>query len=117
MPAPHNHEAIVDELTYFNDVVWEGVSVAEARADPNGKLLAGRWVTSNKGDLQAPDCRARYVACELNLADDISFFAATPPLEAKRLLMSQWATERRRGDERLQLHFSDVRKAYFNGRH
>ena len=49
-------------------------------------------------------------------SDDAACFAATPPLEAKRVLCSQWATERRRGGEALKLHFADARKAYFNGK-
>ena len=74
-------------------------------------MLNGRWVLCNKGDLLAPDCRARFVACEVNVGDDLSFFAATPPLEAKRLLLSQWATQRTRKGKRLQLHFADAKKA------
>ena len=44
------------------------------------------------------------------------FFAATPPLEAKRVLMSQWSSERVKKGRPLKLHFADARKAYFNGR-
>ena len=44
---------------------------------------------------------------------DSSFFAATPPLEAKRVLFSTWAKERQRNGQRLLLHFLDVKKAYF----
>ena len=59
--------AIVDELEYFNSEVWRGVDIQEARADKKGKLLTGRFVTSNKGDLANPECRARYVACEIHI--------------------------------------------------
>ena len=96
--------------------MWEGVSVAEARGDKDGKLLNGRWVLCNKGDTAVPDCRARYVACEIATEADVSYFAATPPLEAKRLLMSQWASGRTRRGERLQLQFSDAKNAYVNGK-
>ena len=94
LPDAHIREAIIDELSYFNDNVWLDVSAADAHSDPEGKVLSGRVVMCSKGDLAQPDVRARYVACELNTFDDTSFFAATPPLEAKRLLMSQWACER-----------------------
>ena len=47
-------------------------------------------------------------------ADD-SFYAATPPLEAKPLLFSRWSTEQRRNGSDLQLSFFDVKKAYFYG--
>ena len=106
----------MDEVCYFNAQAWGGISSHDAKADPQGKILNGRWVLANKGDLSSPDCKARYVACEINQVDDMSFFAATPPLEAKRLLMSQWAKELRRDGQRLQLHFSDAKNAYFSGK-
>ena len=62
----------MDEMAYFNEHVWEGVDIQEARADAEGKVLNGRWVLCNKSALENPDCRARYVACELNLHDDIN---------------------------------------------
>ena len=58
LPQKHIEEAIVDELSYFNDVVWLGVPMKEALDDPEGKVLAGRFVTSDKGGLSSPDCRA-----------------------------------------------------------
>ena len=61
--------------------------------------------------------QGRYVAQEINVGGgaDASFYAATPPLEAKRLLMSRWATERKRNGKNLKIHMLDVRKAYVNG--
>ena len=53
--------------------LMEGVDIQDARADVDGKILNGRWVLCNKSDLETPDCRARYVACELNLQDDVSY--------------------------------------------
>ena len=111
LPQEQIRDAIVDELSYFNDNVWLGVDVDEAKADAEGKILSGRWVLSNKGDNAAPDCRARYVACEVHTYDDTAFFAATPPLEAKRILLSQFASQISRGGPPLQLHFSDAKKA------
>ena len=62
--------------------------------------------------------RAGLAACEVDNfnGENWPFYAATPPLEAKRLLMSERAT--RRVDNRgrpLGLSFIDVRNAYFNG--
>ena len=70
----------------------------------------------NKNDNSDPDVRARLVAQEINNNDDMSFFAATPPLESKRMLLSQFATEKFRDGKPLKISFIDVRKAYFNGR-
>ena len=45
-----------------------------------------------------------------------AFFASTPPLEAKRILFSQFASERTRKKKPLCQSFVDVRKDYFNGK-
>ena len=92
------------------------VPTAEALSDPEGKVVGGRWITSNKQDMNQPECRGRYVAQEVSHGADDAFYAATQPLDAKRVLLSQWAHERSRGGAALKLHFLDVRKAYFNGR-
>ena len=80
----------------------------------DSKVIHTRWVITNKGDTQKPDIRARLVACELNTFKSDDLFSATPPLEAKRVLLSTWARERKRHGHHLKLHVLNVRKAYFN---
>ena len=75
-----------------------------------------RWVLCNKGDEASPDVRARLVACEIARDKQSQFYASTPPLEAKRLLFSQWATERKRDGKHLKTSCVDIKKAYINGR-
>ena len=118
LPTHLVRAAIIDELKYFNDRVWKFLSAAEARKlYPHGTFVGGRWVTHNKGDADQPKCRGRYVAQEVNKGGeaDAAFYAATPPLEAKRVLFSRFASERHHNKKPLKLHFLDVRKAYFNG--
>ena len=95
--------------------MWE---VADARAlvgEAGAKVIRTRWVICNKGDATVPDVRARLVACEVNQYKSDEFFAATPPLECKRLLFSEFASKRCLADgRRLELSFVDIRKAYFN---
>ena len=93
--------------------MWVGVPLSEAQNDPDGKIVGSRWVNCNKNDASDPDVRCRLVAQEVNLHADESFYAATPPLEAKRLLFSEFASRCRHED--LQISFVDVRKAYFYG--
>ena len=70
----------------------------------------------NTEDVANPDIRARLVACEVNTFKSDDVFASTPPLEAKRILLSEMATARRLPDGRpLEMTFIDIRKAYFNG--
>ena len=69
------------------------------------------------GDAQSPDIRARLVACEVNHdgTREDSYFASTPPLEAKRMLFAKFADSPRKNGVEQRLSFVDVRKAYFNG--
>ena len=82
------------------------------------KLVRMRWVICDKGDRTAPDVRARLVACEVAHNKSEELFASTPPLEAKRLLFSEYARivrDPKYLDDSVVLSFVDVRKAYFNG--
>ena len=118
LPFEAAKDAMLDELQYFCDTVFRGVPIKDALNDSEGKLVGCRWVNCNKGDTAEPDVRCRLVAQEVNHGDGPTdaFYAATPPLEAKRLLFSQWAKERQRDGKPLKLSFVDIRKAYFNGR-
>ena len=113
LPIGHVRNAMLDELEYFCDKVWVGVPLDVAQRDPDGKMIGSRWVNCNKNDVNDPDVRCRLVAQEINLHADESFFAATPPLEAKRLLFSEFSS--RVKSEDLQISFVDVKKAYFYG--
>ena len=100
------------EMDYFLKMgVYEYVSREEATRSGKGKIIKGRWIDINKGDSKNPDYRSRFVGKEFNTGVDSSLYAATPPLEALKLLISGAASERRRGTHMM---FSDVKRAYFN---
>ena len=107
---------MVDELKYFNAKVWRGVATNGAHRTESMPIRT-RWVLCNKGDAAHPEIRARLVACEVKTFEYTTgaFAASTPPLEAKRILFSRYASERRRNGQPLKLHCLDVRKAYLNG--
>ena len=111
LPLGHVRAAMHDELLYFCDKVWELVPIDEV----TGKVIGSRWVNSNKNDIADPDVRCRLVGQEVNLHADESFYAATPPLEAKRLLFSEFASSTGKKGSSMQLSFVDVKKAYFYG--
>ena len=94
--------ALAEEIT---------VPLEDALKDPEAKVIGSRWVICTKNDPSDPDIRARLVAQEIHTHADHNFFAATPPLESKRMLFPQWATERSRGGAQLKLSFVDIRKA------
>ena len=117
LPKEETKAAMHDELSYFCEKVFRGVSYEEAVNDPEGKIIGSRFVNCNKGDSEKPDVRCRLVAQEINHGSEgcEDFYAATPPLEAKRLLFSEWASKKVRRGKKLKLSFVDIRKAYFNG--
>ena len=47
-----------------------------------------RWVDVNKGDEEKAEVRSRSVAKEIKMDKREDLFAATPPLEAKKMLFS-----------------------------
>ena len=117
LPPELIRAAIIEELDYFNDRVWEVSTIDEMKKVPGHIFVRSRWVNCNKGDAASPDVRARLVACEINRGDKQDhFFASTPPLEAKKMLFARFAQERNRDGQPLRLSFVDVRKAYFNGK-
>ena len=117
LPDKLIHSAIVEELNYFNERVWEITTKSEMNQCADHIFVRSRWVMCNKGDSAEPDCRARLVACEVNKTGEKNdlFHASTPPLEAKKAMFSRYAQTARSGPKPMRLSFVDVRKAYFNG--
>ena len=118
-------EARRKELQYFAEKqVWKRVPRSHARKDGT-KPVTVRWVEVNKGSEDHPNYRSRLVARQLK-ARDLSgetFFAPAPPLESLRTVLSMTATSlegenpKRRdpmSDERWQISFLDITRAYFN---
>ena len=117
LPEDLVRAAICEELTYFNDRVWQITDLKTAEGYPDAKVVRCRWVLCNKGDATSPDVRARLVACEVNYGGtkEESFYASTPPLEAKKLLFKKYADKPIVNGAHMRLGFVDVKKAYFNG--
>ena len=94
------------EMQYFEKLrVYDRVDRSEI-AKTGGKLIGTRWVDVNKGDGTNIDYRSRLVG------RDDALYAATPPLEALRLIISNAATTPG-GDQVREVMVNDVRRAYF----
>ena len=98
--------------------VYVKVRIEECLRKTGKKPIGSRWVDINKGDESDPEYRSRLVAKEIKKDNSQDLFAATPPLEAKKLLMSLAMTEGvgfERGKEKagMKIDFIDVRRAYF----
>ena len=66
--------------------VYEKVTLEECWANTGSEPIGTRWVGVNEGDDRNPDYRTRLVAQEINNYKREDLFAATPPLQAKKLL-------------------------------
>ena len=103
--------------------VWEVVPESECRHITGRDPISVRWVCTNKGDHANPNVRCRLVARQIRHPGIDSVFAPTPPLEALRTVISfavtqyegekkkTWAPE---SEDRMQLSFIDISRAYFN---
>ena len=69
--------------------VWKKIPRWKAKEE-GWKIIKSRWIDINKGDDDKPNYRSRMVGKEFNDREIEGLFAATPPLEALRLILS-WA--------------------------
>ena len=84
--------------------------IPRARAIAEGiKIVPTRWIDTNKGDDADPDYRSRLVAKEIQTKQRSDWFAATPPLEVLKTILSLAAT----GRDNKVLMVNDVKRAYF----
>ena len=92
--------------------VWSKIkrSVAEKRG---WKIVKTKWIDTNKGDAKTPVYRSRFVAKEFNTGDADGLFAATPPLEALRTLLSITATKPKKDEASKTIMINDVSRAFF----
>jgi len=112
LPRKETIAARKEEIEFLDDWhVWELAPIAEAHERTGKGPLGGRWVDHNKGDEASPLIRSRYVAQEIARYKDESLFAATPPLEALRMLISDVATFR---PVEYKILMIDVRKAHLH---
>ena len=116
-PLPMNlvEKARKEEIDFMLDWrVWDEVPVAKAWQVTGKGPLGGRWVDVNKGDATTPNVRCRYVAKEIAFWKSDDFFAATPPLEALRMLISRAATGRTTSAGGRKIMVIDARKAHLH---
>ena len=95
-----------EELKYFaSKEVWKAVPRPRAAG---AKVIGKWWLCCNKGDSTNPDARCRLVCQEMERYETDEFFAAIPPIETMRLLVSMAAES-----EDLVMSLVDISRAYF----
>ena len=92
--------------------VWVKVDRDQCFRETGRPPIKLRWVDVNKGDDTRPNHRSRIVAKEIKTNSRPDLFAATPPIEHIKYLISRVASsQRRRKPTRLMVQ--DIKKAYF----
>ena len=88
--------------------------MSECYSQTGGPPVSIKWVDINKGDDSDPDYRSRWVGREFkgNDRNRDDLFAATPPLEYLRFLVSRCASSQL-GPRPTKLMVQDVKQAYF----
>ena len=90
----------------------KNLTLAECLEVTGKKPVMVRWVDVNKGDDESPNVRCRIVAKDSNIDKRLDLFAATPPLEYLRYLVSRCASSQL-GPHGTKIMVQDVKKAYF----
>ena len=84
---------------------------SECIAKTGKQQIATRWIDVNKQDASNPLYRSRLVGKEVTTYNDMSLYAATPPIEALRLILHHASTDRNKSH--LKTMTNDVSVAYF----
>ena len=106
---------------FAKHAVYKKVPIEECWNATGAAPIGTRWVDVNKGDERNPEHRSRLLAKEIKTSKREDLFAATPPLEAMKIILSLAVTEgigyqagcKTRGHK---LEFIDVRRAYFHAK-
>ena len=99
------------EIEYFRKM---GV-YTKVRREKWMKVITTRWIDTNKGDERVPDYRARLVGREIKRDRRDDLFAATPPLESLRMILSICSSNQQQSwaSGRFAIMSNDVKRAYF----
>ena len=98
-----------EEIQYFKSMkVYDKVDTMECWEATGKGPIAVRWVDINKGDRSNPNYRSRLVAKEYKTEERPEWFAATPPGECLKILLSKMAS-----NKKLKMLYADVSRAYF----
>ena len=92
--------------------LYDKVPVEECMRMTGRKPISTRWIDINKGDVSNPNYRSRLVAREINTHKRNDLFAATPPLEALKMIPAMTATANK-GES---IMINDISRAFFHAK-
>ena len=84
----------------------------KCRREPWLNVIITKWLDVNKGDAESPNIRCRLLGQEIAKEKRDDCFAATPPLESRKAVLSLCASHPGHKDP-WRLIAADVKRAYF----
>ena len=85
-------DARAEEIAYVRKMgLYTKVPIKECMVKTGKQPISTRWIDINKGDTNNPNYRSRLFAREINIHKRDDIFAATPPLEALKVILSMIA--------------------------
>ena len=94
LPKAEVEKARLEELRQvYNHNVYTKVPLQQCIDETGQMPITVRWLDVNKGDEENPEYRSRLVAQEIKRDKREGLIAATPPLEANKMLLSMAVTE------------------------
>ena len=105
--------ARAEEMRIFNEMnVYSYATEEEMRNTEGAKMIGTTWVDVNKGTMAQPEYRSRLCGQEFAKGDPMDdLFAATPPLQGIKLMVSMCASEPGK-----RLMILDVKRAFLYGK-
>ena len=104
-------QARQEEIDYVNKMrLYDKVPISECKGVTGKSPVTVRWVDINKGDQLQPNYRSRLVAREINTHKREDPFAATPPLEALKIILSMTTP----GNKGESIMINDISRAFFH---
>ena len=89
--------ARIEEVEYIHKMaLYTKVPLTECKNKTGKAPISVRWIDVNKGDLGKPNYRSRLVAREINTHKREDLCAATPRLEALKLILAMTTSGRLR---------------------
>lgn len=105
--------ARAEEIEYVHKMnLYAKVPIEECASRTGKQPTSVRWIDINKGDADHPNYRSRLVAREINRRKRDDLFAATPPLEALKIISSM-AASKNKGEV---IMINDVSRAFFHAK-
>ena len=89
--------------------IWDEVPTQACWDQTKAAPISTRWIDTNKGDEGRPNYRSRLVVQEVRTSEVEATFAATPPLESLRFLISLQGCSR----VKKKLMFIDIKRAHW----